>query len=122
VQYTYVTPPASRAADRPTPVDDALVAAARCALVSAIETVPFPGSVSRRAYQALFARAIESLCVDSRRKAVPIEKLIVAIKLAWASVPEIRLRLGETAPDTLTSMVTACIEAYFADEQRPRGD
>jgi hypothetical protein len=60
--------------------------------------------------------------MDSRRKGVPIEKLIVAIKLAWASVPEIRLRLGETAPDTLTSMVTACIEAYFADEQRPRGD
>ena len=122
MHYTFVTPPASRAADRPTPVDDILVADTRRALADAIASVPFAASLSRSACQALLVNTIATLTMERRREKVPVEKLIVAIKLAWGSLPGVRLRVGDAAPEALTAMVTACIETYFPNEARGRAD
>jgi hypothetical protein len=122
MHYTITTPPASRSAERPAPIDDALVAEARRLLHAAVVTLPFAASLNRRSSQALFADPMATFCASTRPHGVPIEKLIVAIKLAWASMAETRLRLGELAPDALSGAVSACIEAYFAAEELRRAD
>jgi hypothetical protein len=113
MHYTFTTPPASRAAERPTPIDDALVADARRRLSDAVATLPPTTLLNRRRMQALFAAPMLAFCAAHAPKGVPIEKLIIAIKLAWASMAEARLSFGDAAPDALSSAVTACIEAYF---------
>jgi hypothetical protein len=113
MHYTLTTPPASRAAERPTPIDDALVADARRLLADGVASLPPATVLDRLGMQALFAAPMMAFCAANAPRGVPIEKLIVAIKLAWASMTETRLSFGEAAPDTLSSAVTACIEAYF---------
>jgi hypothetical protein len=122
--YTITTPPASRAADRPAQIDEALVAEARRALHVVVGNLPPAASLTRSASHALFALPMARLHAETRGRGVPIEKLIVAIKLAWGSLPEPRLRLGDGASEALAGAVTACIEAYFAPvpEERLRAD
>ena len=118
MHYTFTTPPASRAVERPTPIDDALVAEARRLLSGAIENRPPAALLNRQGMQALFAMPMMSLCATTMPTGVPVEKLIVAIKLAWASMTEARLSLGDAGPDALSGAVTACIEAYFQTASR----
>jgi hypothetical protein len=122
MHYTLTTPPASRTVDRPTPIDDALVAEARRLLRETVATLPPGGILPRRGMQALFATPMAAFCAASSPRAVPIEKLIVAIKLAWASMGETRLRLGEAGPDALSGAVSACIEAYFRFPELKQAD
>jgi hypothetical protein len=112
MHYTYTTPPSFRAADRPTPIDDALVADARRLMTDAVESLPPASSLDRSGLQALFAPSMATLCAVAPEN-VPVEKLIVAVKLAWASMAEARLNFGETGSDALSGAVSACIEAYF---------
>jgi hypothetical protein len=120
--YTITTPPASRAADRPPQIDEALVAEARRMLQVVFASLPPAATLTRGASQALFALPMATLHADARARGVPIEKLIIAIKLAWTSLPEARLRLGDGASDALAGAVTACIESYFAPVDRRRAD
>jgi hypothetical protein len=113
MHYTFTTPPASRVAERPTPIDDALVADTRRLLTSVVASLPPGTMLNRRGMQALFTAPMMTLCAASAPKGVPIEKLIVAIKLAWASMTDARMSFGEAAPDALSGAVSACIEAYF---------
>ena len=122
MHYKITTPPASRAAERPNPIDDALIAEARGTLSAAVESLPLTTSLNRRTSQELFRAPMAALCGSTRPRGVPIEKLIVAIKLAWGSLTEVRVRFGETAPDTLAGAVSACIESYFADGEPQRAD
>jgi hypothetical protein len=117
MHYTYTTPPSFRAADRPTPIDDALVADARRLMMDAVESLPPASHRNRDALQALFAPSMTTLCAAAPSN-VPVEKLIVAVKLAWASMAEARLNFGDAAGDALSGAVSACIEAYFL---RPQG-
>ena len=120
--YTITTPPASRAADRPPQIDEALVAEVRCSLREVLMSVPPVANLTREASQALFALPMATLHDGTRPRGVPIEKMIIAIKLAWSSIPESRLRLGDGASEALAGAVTACIEAYFAPGARRRAD
>jgi hypothetical protein len=122
MHYTFTTPPASRAAERPTPIDDALVADARRLLSAAVASLPPATLLNRRGMQALFAAPLSVFCAAHASRGVPIEKLIIAIKLAWASMSEARLSFGDAAPDALSSAVTACIEAYFYSAAPARAD
>ena len=63
-----------------------------------------------------------TFCAVTPPERVPVEKLIVAIKLAWASSAEVRLGFGEAAPDALSAAVTACIRAYFHTSPRIKAD
>jgi hypothetical protein len=120
--YTITTPPASRAADRPPQIDEALVVEARRMLHAVFASLPPAATLTRGASQALFALPMATLHASPRAHGVPIEKLIIAIKLAWTSLPEARLRLGDGASDALAGAVTACIESYFAPVDRRRAD
>jgi hypothetical protein len=122
MHYTLTTPPPSRAADRPTLIDDALVAEARRLLKETVATIPPGAALHRRDMEALFATPMAAFCATTSPRAVPIEKLIVAIKLAWASMPEPRLRLGEAGPDALAGAVSASIQAYFRSVERKQAD
>jgi hypothetical protein len=113
MHYTFTTPPASRAAERPTPIDDALVADARRLLSEAVANRPPTSLLNRHGMQALFTPSMLVFCATHAPRGIPIEKLIIAIKLAWASMAESRLSFGDAAPDALSGAVTACIEAYF---------
>lgn len=120
MEYTFTTPRASRASDRPAPVDDALIAAVRRVLHDAIGALPLPSNTHPYAHRELFASGVRTLCLDSRRAGVPVEKLIVALKQAWAATPELRIRFGETSSDALTTLVTDCIETYFLADPNAR--
>jgi hypothetical protein len=113
MHYTFTTPPASRAAERPTQIDDALVADARRLLSDAMASLPRTSLLNRGGMQTLFVAPMTTFCAVNAARGVPIEKLIIAIKLAWASMADARLSFGDAAPDALSSAVTACIEAYF---------
>jgi hypothetical protein len=115
MQYSFVTPPASRAADRPIQIDDALIAEAQLALQAAVRGLPPAATVSLRTTETLFAAPMAALCAVTRPGTVPIEKLIIAIKLAWANLPDVRFRFGDAGPDALSGAVSACIAAYFQD-------
>ena len=120
--YTFTTPPASRAADRPPQIDEALVAEARAMLLAVFANIAPEANLSRSASQSLFAAPMANLRADTRSREVAVEKLIIAIKLAWVSLPESRLRLGDGAGEALAGAVSACIEAYFDSGARGRAD
>ena len=122
MHYTFTTPPASRAAERPTPIDDTLVAEARRQLAGALATFPPVATINRRGMETLFAMPMAALCAGRSSRRVPVEKLIIAIKLAWASMPEARLLLGDASAEALSGAVTACIKAYFRPNATARAD
>ena len=117
MQYTYVTPPASRAADRPPQIDDALIVAGRRVLLDSVGDAVRGGGQVRHVSRTPFAVPMDAFCHDARQAGVPVEKLIIALKLAWSSLPELRLAFGESAPDIIGAAVTACIDAYFASTE-----
>ena len=121
MQYTFITPPASRAADRPPLIDDALIVAGRRMLLDALGSAA-DREMSRRPGRAAFAAPMARFCDEPRRRGVPVEKLIVALKLAWSSLPELRMELGDAAPDVMAAGVTACIQAYFDSAELTRAD
>ena len=122
MHYAITTPPVSQAHERPSQIDDALVAEARACLLATLSRIPPAATITRSASQALFALPMSELSAGSRARGVPVEKVIVAIKLAWASLPDARLRLGDTGSEALAGAVTACIEAYFLSERSRRAD
>lgn len=122
MQYTFVTPPASRAADRPPQIDDAWIVAGRRVLLDAVGDAGRRGGPVRRVSRTPFAAPMASFCDEARRAGVPVEKLIIALKLAWTSLPELRRAFGETGPEVMGAAVTACIDAYFASSDPSRAD
>lgn len=121
MQHTFNTPPASRAADRPPQIDDALVVAGRRMLLDALSATADRG-ISGRPGRAAFAGPMALFCDEPRRRGVPVEKLIVAMKLAWASLPELRMEFGDAAADVMATAVTACIQSYFDSPEITRAD
>jgi hypothetical protein len=119
MHYSITTPPASGAAERPIQIDDALIADARRALLLAVEGLPSTATLSQGASEAFFAAPMAALCDATRPRGVPVEKLIIALKLAWPNLAELRIRFGDGAPEALSGAVSACIAAYFqADDRR----
>ena len=121
MQYTFITPPASRAADRPPQIDDALIVAGRRMLLDALGSAADSG-MPRRPGRPAFAAPMARFCDEPRRRGVPVEKLIVAMKLAWASLPELRLEFGDAGPEVMAAAVTGCIQAYFDSTEAARAD
>src|SRR4051812_4522109 len=113
---------AQHATLQPTPIDDDLVAVTRRALRGVMDAVSSGSVLDRHQAQVLFSSAMMTLCVDSRPRGTRIEQLIVAVKSAWASIPDTRIRFGDSSPDVLAGVITACIESYFAPDQPTRAD
>ncbi len=122
MHHTPYTPTASRTPVQSAEADDALIAEARRVLLDALVDLPVASAYDTPALRTHFNGTMAPLCVYVRARDVPIEKLLVAVKLAWATLGEPRARLGEAAPDVLGGVVSACIECYFAGDARERAD
>ena len=116
------TPEPSRPAYQRADVDDASLAEARHALLAALVDLPVATAFDQFAMQAQFSGAMTTLCLYARARDVPIEKLLVTVKFAWATLGEPRVRFGEAAPDVIGGAVSACIECYFKAEASRRAD
>ena len=63
------------------------------------------------------------LCGKARARRLRVEGVLVAFKTICRSVPEAcAARKGDTLDDLIARAVTICIEEYYADSDRPRGD
>ena len=103
-------------------VDDLFLAEARSALLTALVDLPVATAFDQVAIQTRFSSPMSSLCLYARARGVPIEKLIVAVKYAWATLGEHRVRFGEAAPDIIGGAVSASIECYFTSDVSRRAD
>lgn len=122
MQHTPYTPVASRAPVQTPDADDALIAEARRVLLAALVDLPVAPAYDPLALRSRFNAFMALLCMRVRARDVPIEKLLVAVKLAWATLGEPRARFGEAAPDVLGGVVSACIECYFSADTNERAD
>ena len=116
------TPAVSRSPVQSLDADDALIAEARRVLLDALVELPVAPAFESLALSTRFNGTMAPLCASVRARDVPIEKLLVAVKLAWATLGEPRARFGEAAPDVLGGVVTACIECYFSPDTSERAD
>lgn len=60
--------------------------------------------------------ALSRICTEARRDQIPPERLLVAFKGVWNSLPEVRQLDGHRATEEVRDLVTLCIERYYAGE------
>ena len=116
------TPAVSRTPVQNLDADDELIAEARRVLLDALADLPVAPAYDPLALRTRFNGTMAPLCTYVRARDVPIEKLLVAVKLAWATLGEPRARFGEAAPDVLGGVVSACIECYYSADTNVRAD
>ena len=58
--------------------------------------------------------ALATICAEARREQIPAERLLVAFKGIWTSLPEVRRLPPDRAADEMRDLVTLCIERYYA--------
>ena len=114
--YTYATPAAQPAAIRPP--DDAMVADA-AQMLRAVAAARPDGGADRTAYRLFLVRPLARLCQQAKRRRIPVERLIIAIKHARATLPETRRWLVDAEEDGFADIITVCIEQYFAAAEHP---
>ena len=115
--YTYATPPAQPAVPRPP--DPAIAAEAKRVLRESLETLSTCDDLA--ACQAALTSPMAQLCDETRRRGLRAEQLIVAIKHAWATLPDTRWWRREANSELLSIVITVCVEQYFLDSERARG-
>ena len=62
------------------------------------------------------SEALAQVCAEARREQIPAERLLVAFKSVWNSLPEVRKLPGHRATEEVRDLVTLCIERYYAAE------
>ena len=60
--------------------------------------------------------ALAQICAEARREQIPAERLLVAFKNVWNTLPEVRQLPGHRAAEEVRDLVTLCIERYYASE------
>ena len=60
------------------------------------------------------SEALARVCAEARRENIPAERLLVAFKGVWSTLPEVRQLPGHRAADEVRDLVTLCIERYYA--------
>jgi hypothetical protein len=101
-------------------VDAGLVEDAYALLLDVVNLHPVAVMVDKDSRNGAFAAPMAALCARARLRKLPIERLLVAVKMAWAILPVHRTRLGNVANDVLSSAISVCIEQYFAESERLR--
>jgi hypothetical protein len=120
MRFSHATPPPFPIATPPHVIDETLVQRAHEVLADVVGRYPVSLMVDKATRDDVFAVPMARLCAEARLRHLPVERLIVAIKLAWKKLPERRIHLGDVATDVLSSAVSVCIEQYFADPERRR--
>jgi hypothetical protein len=95
--------------------DAALVEEAYVLLLDVVSRHPVAVLTDRESRSKAFATPMAMLSARARLRTQPIERLLIAVKLAWAILPEHRTRHGDAASDALSSAISVCIEQYFAE-------
>ncbi len=100
------SPPTHPVRSAPTSAfSQAAVAALRCGLQAQLR--PSPNGEIRR--------AMRLLCDDAHRRGLRAEQVIVLLKEAWGSLPEVQaLSPGEERRETLGRIVSLCIDEFYA--------
>ena len=57
--------------------------------------------------------ALRALCEEGRRRGLRVEHLLVALKGAWASLPEASTPPHDAGRCALDRLVSACIQEYY---------
>ena len=114
--YTYATPPAQPAVPRPP--DPAIAAEAKRVLRESLETLSTCDDLATR--HAALSRSMAQLCEETRRRGLRAEQLIIALKHAWATLPDTRWWRREADNALLSIVITVCVEQYFLDSERAR--
>jgi len=87
------------------------VVALRCALQAQLRG-EWPDGALRR--------ALRLMCDEAHRSGLRAEQLIVIVKDAWRSLPEVsRLPAGGTRERLLSRVVTMCIEEFYESHEPP---
>lgn len=60
--------------------------------------------------------ALSRVCLEARREQIPAERLLVAFKSIWSSLPEVRQMPPHQAAEEVRDLVSLCIERYYAPE------
>jgi hypothetical protein len=116
--YTFATPPAQPAIPRPP--DPAIIAEVRRALREALGAISSDGT-DNAAYRAALSAPIALLCEEMKRRDLRAEQLIIAIKYAWATLPDTRWWRRDAEVDVLPIVITVCIEQFFVDREQASG-
>ena len=65
-------------------------------------------------------RAIRVMCDEAHRNGLRAEQLLVILKDAWSSLPEVtRLPTGGTRERLLGRIVTMCVEEFYGPQDAP---
>jgi hypothetical protein len=99
----------------PTPTDDRSILSPTSAdaLRSALRLhIQKPGDGA----DSQIASALAAICDEARRRQIPAERLLVAFKDIWTSLPEVRRLPPDRAADEIRGLVTLCIERYYAPD------
>jgi hypothetical protein len=115
--YTFATPPAQPAVPRPPDLE--IVAEARRVLREALATISNGGE--RAVLYAALSAPLARLCEETKRRELRAEQLIIAVKHAWATLPDARWWRRDADGELLSLVITVCIEQYFLDRQRASG-
>ena len=95
------------------PPESLLAGTAMDALKHALQAELRPGAHVGAAESAI-RDALRLLCTEAHRQTVRAEQLLVSLKQAWVTLPEVQ----ELAPDTrrqlLDRLITLAIQAYYA--------
>ena len=87
------------------PISPAALGAVRCLLQAHFRN-PLADPALRK--------SLRLLCDDARRRGMRAEQIIVLLKQAWLSLPEIHLLYqGGPYADQLARIVSLCIEEYY---------
>jgi hypothetical protein len=60
--------------------------------------------------------ALSRVCSEARQEQIPAERLLVAFKGIWNSLPEVRELPPHRAAEEVRDLVSLCIERYYAPE------
>jgi hypothetical protein len=115
--YTFATPPPQPAVPRPS--DPAIVDEARRVLREAVATISSGGD--RAAFQIALSAPLARLCEETKRRELRVEQLIVAVKYAWATLPDARWWRRDTDGELLSIVITVCIEQFFLERPAAPG-
>jgi hypothetical protein len=120
MRFSHVTPPAFPIDALSRLVDEALVRKAHELLADVVTRHPVAVMMDKELRGAVFGAPMATLCAEARERHLSIERVIIALKLAWTRLPERRTQLGDVSTDVLSSVISVCIEQYFADSERLR--
>ena len=73
-------------------------------------------SADSEAAGAHITTALDKVCNEARQGQIPAERLLVAFKGIWNSLPEVRQLPPHRAAEEVRDLVTLCIERYYAME------